>query len=175
MEQAKIVYTSEQIAEVTKKVADKINADYKDSTHPIVAVCLLKGAILFYSDLVRHLNIPVRFDFMSASSYGNGTVSSGIVKITKDLEYDIKDADVILVDDIVDTGLTMLTLVNELKKREPHSIKVCCMLNKQSRRTVDLTPDYVGFEIPDIFIYGFGLDDGQMSRNLPYIAVKEIK
>ena len=102
MEQAKVVYSSEQIAEAIKKVADKINLDYKDSTHPIVAVCLLKGAVLFYADLVRHLNIPVRFDFMSASSYGNGTVSSGKVNITKDLEYDIKDADVILIDDIVD-------------------------------------------------------------------------
>ncbi len=175
MEQVKVVYSSEQIAEAIKKIADKINLDYKDSTHPIVAVCLLKGAVLFYADLVRHLNIPVRFDFMSASSYGNGTVSSGKVNITKDLEYDIKDADVILIDDIVDSGLTMYTLIQKLKKREPHSIKVCCMLNKQSRRKVDLTPDYVGFEIPDLFVYGFGLDDGQMSRNLPYIAVKEIK
>ena len=130
MEQAKVVYSSEQIAEAIKKVADKINLDYKDSTHPIVAVCLLKGAVLFYADLVRHLNIPVRFDFMSASSYGNGTVSSGKVNITKDLEYDIKDADVILIDDIVDSGLTMYTLIQKLKKREPHSIKVCCMFNK---------------------------------------------
>lgn len=169
-----IIYTSSDIQKRIIELAEKINEDYKDTKTPIMAVCLLKGAVLFYSDLVRYIKVPVMFDFMSVSSYGNEEESTGRINISKDLDYDIIGKDVILIDDIVDSGATMHELIYLLKRRQPRSIKICCLLDKPSRRKFNnIIPDYVGFTIPNVFIYGFGLDNGQMSRNLPYIAIKK--
>lgn len=167
-----IIFTSDQLQKRIAELAAAIDRDYADIVAPLVAVCLLKGAILFYSDLVRRLNVPVLFDFMLVSSYGTATESSGRVTVTKDLEFEVKDRHVLLIDDIVDSGRTMATLKELVGKRGPRSLKTCCLLDKPSRRAVPLAADYVGFTIPDRFVYGYGLDDGQMSRQLPFIVVK---
>lgn len=168
-----IIYSSSDIQKRIIELAEQINEDYKDTKTPIMAVCLLKGAVLFYSDLVRYIKVPIMFDFMAVSSYGNAEESSGKLTISKDLDYDVVGKDVVLIDDIVDSGATMHELVCLLKRRQPRSIKICCLIDKPSRRKFNnIVPDYVGFTIPNWFIYGFGLDNGQMSRNLPYIAIK---
>lgn len=125
------------------------------------------------SDLVKQIKLPLYMDFMAVSSYGMSTKSSGIVRILKDLNEDIEGKDVLIVEDIVDTGLTLHYLVDYIKSRNPRSVKVCCFLDKPSRRKVDVEVDYVGFEIPDKFVVGYGLDYAQKYRNLPYVSVLE--
>lgn len=134
---------------------------------------VLKGGVVFLSDLIRSIQIPVEIDFMEVSSYGNGTRSSGVVRILEDLSLSITDRHVLIVEDIVDTGLTLRYIIDNLETRHPKTIKICTLLDRRGRREVDLKLDYVGFVVPDKFVIGYGLDLGQKYRNLPHIAVLE--
>ncbi len=160
----KILLSSQDIQKRIKEIADQINKDYKGKS--LLVVCILKGAVLFYSDLVRMLDMDVRFDFMTISSYGNSTESTGEVKIKKDLDNSINEQHVLIVEDIVDSGLTLKNLKEVLSTRKPASLKVCCMLDKPSRRKVEMVPDYCCFEIPDKFVVGYGLDYSEEYRQL---------
>lgn len=164
-----ILLAEEQIAERISEMGKQITEDYKGETLLIVGI--LKGAIVFFSDLARKLDLDVEMDFMSVSSYGSSAQSSGAAKLLKDLDYDIKGKNVLIVEDIIDTGLTLNYLVNSLEARHPKSLKTCCLLDKPSRRKIDFKPDYKGFEMPDEFLVGYGLDYASKYRNLPYIGV----
>ncbi|AEF94612.1 hypoxanthine phosphoribosyltransferase [Desulfotomaculum nigrificans CO-1-SRB] len=165
----KILLSEEQIKERVYQLGQEITKDYQDKD--ILVVGILKGAMIFLADLVRNIEVPTFFDFMAVSSYGAGTVSSGAVRILKDLDKSIEGKHVIIVEDIVDTGLTLQYLVENMKARGPASLKICTLLDKPSRRKVDVTVDYNGFSIPDEFVVGYGLDFNERYRNLPYIAV----
>ncbi|MBR5157084.1 MAG: hypoxanthine phosphoribosyltransferase [Clostridia bacterium] len=164
-----ILITEEEIAAKVKEIAEQINKDYAGKE--IVCVCILKGAVIFFGNLVKNLNMPLSFDFMIVSSYENGTVSSGNLNIKKDLEQDICGKHVLIIEDILDTGNTLKKLKDELVLRNPASIKLCSLLDKPSRRTADIKCDYTGFEIPDEFVVGYGLDFDEKYRHLPYIGV----
>lgn len=164
-----IILTSEQIAARIGELGAKISNEYQFS--PPVLVGILKGALPFLADLMRAITIPVVYDLMAVSSYGASTKSTGTVRIIKDLDIVIENRDVIIVEDIVDTGLTLQYLVENLRSRQPKSLKVCTLLDKPSRRLAPIQPDYNGFEIPDAFVVGFGLDYVEKYRNLPYIGV----
>lgn len=161
----------EEIAQTVQKLADTINRDYPEGE--LIVVGILKGCFVFVSDLVRKLNADVKVHFMQVSSYGAGTVSCGKIQIKKDLDVDIAGKHVLLAEDIIDSGHTLHQLIPMLKERNPASIKVCTLLSKPSRRQVEFEADYTGFEIPDEFIVGYGLDCGEAYRQLPYIAVIE--
>lgn len=152
-----------------KELADELNRDYADQE--LVMICVLKGSILFTVDLMKHLNFRVAVDFISISSYGEATKSSGVVKMVKDMEETIRDRHVLIVEDIVDTGLTLDYLRRSLAMREPKSLKICSLLSKPARRKVELGIDYLGFLIEDHFVVGYGLDYLSFYRNLPYIGV----
>ena len=160
--------TEEQIKGRVREIASQIKKDYQDTVPILVGV--LKGSFIFLADLVRELSdIDVEVDFLSVSSYGRSTKTSGIVKILKDLSISIEGRDVILVEDICDSGLTLKYLVELLKGRKPRSLRVCVLLDKKERRLVDIDLSYVGFEVPDRFLVGYGLDYAERYRNLPYI------
>ena len=163
-----ILISEEKIAERVKELAKQISRDYQGKT--VHLVCVLKGAYTFLADLARAMEIPVTLDFLAVSSYGKGTSTTGQVQVTKDLDTSLEGMDVLIVEDIADTGLTLRYLYNMLKARNPSSLKVVALLSKPSRRTVEVPVDYVGFEIPDRFVVGYGLDVDQKYRNLPYIA-----
>ena len=146
-----------------------ISGSYID-TNKLIVVGLLRGSFMFIADLVRKLDVPVEVDFITVSSYGSGMTSSGNVKILKDLDGDISGHDVLLVEDIVDTGKTLEAVIEMLETRMPNSIKVCALLNKQSRRISNIKADWIGFEIPDEFVVGYGIDYDQRNRNLPFIG-----
>lgn len=165
----KILITRKELALRVKELAKTLDEDYKGK-NPIV-VCILKGSTLFFADLVREMKIPVEFDFLSISSYGNKTKSSGEVKMIKDLDNLIENRHVLLIEDIVDSGYTLTYLKKLLSSRGPASIKICTLLDKKSRREVPLEPDYRGFEIDDYFVVGYGLDYAQKYRNLPEIGI----
>lgn len=164
-----IMYSEAQVMEKVEELGRQITQDYQDKD--LLVVGILKGAFVFMADLVRKIDLPIDLDFMSVSSYGASTVSSGEVKIVKDLDYSIKDKDVLIVEDIIDTGLTLKYIKEILNKRGPRSVKVCCLLDKPSRRNADIAPEYVGFSIPDEFIVGYGLDYGEKFRNYPAVCV----
>ncbi len=164
-----VLFTAQQIEERTLSVAQKITADYS-GTYPLF-IAVLKGSFVFFADLIRAVAIPVQADFMSVSSYGQGAVSSGRVKIIKDCDADVKGRDVLIVEDIIDTGNTLYALKNLLLHRGAKSVKICALLDKASRRTADIAADYVGFEIEDEFVVGYGLDYAERYRNLPYIGI----
>ncbi len=155
-----------------RDLAAAISADYAEKR--LLLVCVLKGAVFFLSDLMRHIDIPVEVDFMAVASYGSATDSSGVVRILKDLDMPLEGRDVLIVEDIVDSGLTLQYLLRNLGSRNPASLEVCSLLTKPSRRKVDLPVRYVGFEIPDRFVVGYGLDYDERYRNLPYIAALEL-
>lgn len=164
-----ILFTQEEVAARIRELAAEINRDYAGKAPLVVGV--LRGCFVFMADLVRCLELPLTLDFMSASSYGAGTVSSGLVDIRLDLHDDIAGRDVLLVEDILDTGNTLSKLVAELKGRGPASLKLCVLLDKPERRTANIQADYVGFTIPDAFVVGCGLDFDQKYRQLPYIGI----
>lgn len=164
-----ILFTQEQVAARVREMAAQISQDYAGKTPLVVGI--LRGSFIFMADLVRAMDIPLTLDFMVASSYGAGTVSSGKVKIGLDLQEDIAGRDVLLVEDILDTGNTLSKLVAELKGRQPASLKLCVLLDKPERRTKPIEADYVGFTIPDAFVVGCGLDYDQLYRQLPYIGI----
>jgi hypoxanthine phosphoribosyltransferase len=161
-------------AELQRRVRDlgvQISSDY--AGHSLLLVGVLKGAMFFLSDLMRHIDIPVEVDFMAVASYGSATDSSGVVRILKDLDAAIEDRDVVIVEDIVDSGLTLQYLLRNLGSRNPRTLEVCALLTKPSRRKVTLRSRYVGFEIPDRFVVGYGLDYAERHRNLPFVAALE--
>ncbi|MGN0375602.1 MAG: hypoxanthine phosphoribosyltransferase [Butyrivibrio sp.] len=170
MERVEVLLTEEQ---VNKRIADigaRISEDYKG--RDVHLICVLKGGAPFMCELAKRITCNVSMDFMSVSSYGSGTDSSGIVKIVKDLDEPLKGKDVIVVEDIIDSGRTLSRLLEMFKQREPGSIRLCTLLDKPDRRVVkDVNVDYVGFQIPDEFVVGYGLDYDQKYRNLPYIGV----
>ncbi len=162
-----VLFTREDISKRVRELGEEITSDYDGKE--ILVVSLLKGAFVFTADLVREINLPVEIDFLTTSSYGHGQESSGNVKFITDLTVEVKGKDVLIVDDIMDSGITMNEVKEYILSKNPNSVKVCTMLDKPSRRTVELTPDYVGYEIPDVFIVGYGLNYEQYYRNTPYI------
>lgn len=165
----KILVTEEELADITKKLGEQITRDYAEKKLLIVGV--LKGSIYFLTDLSRHIDLPCQLDFIQASSYGSSTVSSGVIKITKDIAEDLTGFDVLLVEDILDTGKTLKHIHDMLIKRNPESIAVITLLDKPSRREADIHADYVGVDVPNAFVVGYGLDYDQFYRNLPYIGI----
>lgn len=166
-----VLISEEEVNRRVLELAKKINRDY-EGKH-VRLVCILKGSVFFTCELAKRLTIPVTIDFMSVSSYGNEKVSSGRVKIVKDLDESIAGEDVIVIEDIIDSGNTLRYLLDLLSSRNPSSIKLCTLLDKPDRRIADVDVDYVGFSIPDKFVVGYGLDYQQQYRNLPYIGVVE--
>ena len=160
--------TSDRIAERVREIGREIGRDHPDGVH---LVCVLKGAFVFLADLVRVIDVPVTLDFMALSSYGAATRSSGQVQLLKDLGYGIEGRDVVIVEDIVDTGLTLTYLQDILRARAPRTLRTACLLSKPSRRVVDVKVEYVGFTIEDRFVVGYGLDFAERYRQLPHIAV----
>jgi len=163
--------SEEELKNRIKELGKKISKDYQGRT--VCVVCVLKGGVMFMTDLAKEIEVPITMDFMAVSSYGDNTTSTGIVKIVKDLDQSIEGKDVILVEDIIDSGRTLSYLVKILMERKPNSLKICTLLDKPERRVVNVEVDYVGFCIPDEFAVGYGLDYQQLYRNLPYIAVIE--
>ncbi len=159
----KVLISEDEIRARTKEVAAQITADY--AGEEVLFVCILKGSIHFFSDLTREIDLPLSMDFMAISSYGAGTTSSGEVKMLKDLDKTINGKHVMLVEDIIDSGNTLSYLIRLLSSRQPKSIKICTLLDKPSRRKVELVPDYCCFEIPDEFVVGYGLDYDELYRN----------
>lgn len=165
----KILFTEEQIQTRIKEIAAQIDKDYAGETPVVVGI--LKGCFMFFADLVRQMKTNIEIDFMSISSYGNNTKSSGEVKMIKDLDRTIEGRHVIIIEDIIDTGYTLKYLMTTLSARNPKSIKLFTLLDKKSRREVDIKPDYVCFDVGDEFVVGYGLDYAQLYRNLPVIGV----
>lgn len=165
----KIMLTHEQLEERIKELGKEISDTYRG--HDLLIVCILKGAILFFSDLARHIDIPVSMDFMAVSSYGGGTKSSGVVRILKDLDRPAQGMDILIIEDIVDSGNTLSYLKRTLMSRKPASLRICSLLDKPERRESDIEVDFTGFEIPDEFVVGYGLDYAEKYRNLPYVGV----
>lgn len=171
-ERIRVLLPEDEVDARIQAIGDQISRDY--SGRQVHLVCVLKGGSFFMCELAKRITVPVSLDFMSVSSYGKDTKSSGVVKIVKDLDESIKDKDVIVVEDIVDSGRTLSYLLEMLKDRQPASLRLCTLLDKPERRVIDVKVDYTGFEIPDEFVVGYGLDYDQKYRNLPYIGVVEL-
>jgi hypoxanthine phosphoribosyltransferase len=167
------IVTQEEMRARIKELGKQISADYAGKDFVLVGV--LKGAYAFYADLARAIRIPMRVDFLIVTSYGGRSKTSGKVKVVTELTEDIKGKDVLLVEDIVDSGLTVKYLITRLAQHKPKSIKICTLLSKPDRRTIDVRLDYVGFKIPDKYVVGYGLDYQQKYRNLPYLAVLDME
>lgn len=165
----KILIGEEELKAKVAELGAKITEDYRDKD--LFIVCVLKGAVVFASDLIREIKLPLEIDFMAISSYGNNTKTSGVVRILKDLNMGIEDKHVLIVEDIIDSGLTLAYLVENLRTRHPASVEICTILDKKERRVADLDIKYMGFVVPDEFVVGYGLDYAEKYRNLPYIAV----
>lgn len=165
-----ILLTEEQIQRRVRELGAELSRDYADSDE-VILICILRGAVMFFSDLSRAMSIPVQMDFMGISSYGNEHKTSGIVRITKDVDTSITGKDVVIAEDIMDSGLTLAHLTKLLSSRNPRSLKTCCLLDKPERRECDITPDYFGFIIPNEFVVGYGLDYAGVYRNLPFVGV----
>lgn len=163
-----VLLTEEEIALRVKELGEEITRDYKGKD--LVVVGILKGAVIFMSDLCKNIDLPITIDFMAVSSYGNSTKSTGEVKINKDLDFSVEDKDVLIVEDIIDTGLTLSYLTDNLKKRGANSVKIATLLDKPDRRNIEVKVDYLGFSIPDEFVVGYGLDYSELYRNLPFVA-----
>ena len=170
-EKIRVLLSEEEVDARIQEVADMINKDYEGKD--VHMICVLKGGVFFMCELAKRITRPVTLDFMSVSSYGSDTKSSGVVKIVKDLDESLKDKDVIVVEDIVDSGRTLSYLLEMLRDRGPASLRLCTLLDKPERRVIDVHVDYTGFNIPDEFVVGYGLDYDQRYRNLPYIGVVE--
>jgi hypoxanthine phosphoribosyltransferase len=164
-----VLLSSEEIHKKIEELGKCISADYKDKN--LLMVSILKGSVVFMADLMRQITVPARIDFMSVSSYGTGVKTSGVVKITKDLDVPLEGYDLLIVEDILDSGLTLHYIIEILKSRKPRSVSICTLLDKPERRKVEVRTDYLGFNIPDKFVVGYGLDYAEKYRNLPYIGV----
>ena len=170
-ERIRILLSEEEVNVRIQAIGEQISRDYAGKS--VHLVCVLKGGSFFLCELAKRITVPVSLDFMSVSSYGSETKSSGVVKIVKDLDESVRDKDVIIVEDIVDSGRTLSYLMEMLRDRGPASLKLCTLLDKPDRRVIDVDVDYTGFQIPDEFVVGYGLDYNQRYRNLPYIGVVE--
>ncbi len=166
---ARTLITEKQLETKIKQLGEKITADYTDKD--LLVIGILKGSSIFMSDLIRKINLPISIDFMIVSSYGDSTETSGVVKILKDLDKNVENKHLLIVEDIIDTGLTLKYLHELLQSRKPASIRVCTLLDKPSKRKQNIKPDYVGFEVPDEFVVGYGVDYAEKYRNLPFIGV----
>lgn len=167
-----IFYTAEQLKEATERIGKQITDDHKNSSNKLLMVCILKGSVCFFADLLREINMPCEIDFMQASSYGSGTNTSGTIKIGLDLKkQDLTGYDVVVVEDILDTGNTLYHTMNVIRHKNPESLKLCALFNKPDRRKIDISVDYEGYVIPDEFIVGYGLDYDEEYRNLPYVGI----
>lgn len=164
-----VLISEEDVNAKIKEMAEQISKDYAGKE--VHLICILKGSVFFTCELAKYITVPVTMDFMSVSSYGDGTKSSGVVKIAKDLDETMEGKDVIVIEDIIDSGRTLSYLLEILSKRNPASMKLCTLLDKPERRVRDVKVDYCGFEIPDEFVVGYGLDYAQKYRNLPYIGI----
>ena len=165
----RVLLSEDEIREKVRELGGKITADYKNSN--LMRVTVLKGAVVFLADLMRQIDVPAEIDFMVVSSYGSGVKSSGVVKIVKDLDVPLAGKDILIVEDILDSGLTLSYIKELLESRGPRSIRIATLLDKPSRRKVDLQADYIGFSVPDEFVIGYGLDYDEKYRNLPYIGI----
>ena len=170
-ERVKVLVPEEDVAKRIKELGEQISKDYAGKQ--VHLICVLKGGVFFMCELAKRITVPVSMDFMSVSSYGDGTKSSGVVKIAKDLDETLEGKNVLIVEDIIDSGRTLYYLMDILSKRNPKSMKPCTLLDKPERRVKDVKVDYVGFNIPDEFVVGYGLDYAQRYRNLPFIGVVE--
>lgn len=168
-ERVEVLLTEKEVDDRIQAIGEQISRDYEGKQ--VHLVCVLKGGSFFMCELAKRITVPVSLDFMSVSSYGSDTKSSGVIKIVKDLDESLKDKDVIVVEDIVDSGRTLSYLLEMLKARGPKSLALCTLLDKPERRVVEVNVDYTGFQIPDEFVVGYGLDYDQRYRNLPYIGV----
>lgn len=166
-----ILISKDQIADKVKEIGSQITKMYEGDEVDLIVVGLLKGSVIFMSDLIREIKLPVKIDFMTVSSYGNSTTSSREVKILKDMSENIMGKNVLIVEDIIDSGLTLNKVMEILRTREPKSLKLCTFLSKPARREVDVPVDFIGYEIPDKFVVGYGLDYAEKYRNLPYVGV----
>lgn len=171
-EKVSVLLSEEEVNKRIQEIGEQISKDY--AGEQVHLVCVLRGGVFFLCELAKRITVPVSLDFMSVSSYGQDTKSSGVVKIVKDLDDSLVDKHVIVVEDIVDSGRTLSYLLEMLKDRGPKSMKLCTLLDKPDRRVVDVKVDYTGFQIPDEFVVGYGLDYAQKYRNLPYIGVVEL-
>lgn len=166
---ADVFFSEKQLDEITTRIAAQISEDYKDKK--LTLVCVLKGSVMFMSDLMKKISIPCSVDFLAAESYGSSTRSSGDVKITKDLSDNVKDRDILIVEDILDSGRTLKKLTEFLAMKDPASITICTLLDKPSRRAVEIEAKYIGSQVQDEFVVGYGLDYDQHYRNLPFIGI----
>ena len=167
-----ILVTEEELSKICDDLAEKITSDYKNRDKKLVLICILKGSLMFTSELMKRINLPMELEFMKVSSYGSKTVSSGYINIHLDIKRDdMEDVDFIIIEDIIDSGKTLSHLVRYLKERGAASVKTCTLLDKPDRRAVDFAPDYCGATIPDEFVVGFGLDYDEKYRNLPYVGI----
>ena len=165
----KTYFSAEDIQNIVSRLGKQISEDDKDKN--LLLVSILKGSVVFMADLMRAITIPCRIDFMSVSSYGSGTKTSGVVKIQKDLDINLEGYDILIVEDILDSGVTLSSLKEILLTRRPASVKICTFLDKPERRKADIVADYTGVQIPDAFVVGYGLDYDEKYRNLPYVGI----
>ena len=170
-EKIKVLISEEEVDARIRELGEKISKEYEGKQ--IHLICVLKGGVFFMCELAKRITVPVSMDFMCVGSYGDGTKSSGVVKIVKDLDQPLEGKDVLIVEDIIDSGRTLYYLIDILKKRNPKSVHLCTLLDKPERRVCDVKVDYTCFDIPDEFVVGYGLDYAQKYRNLPYIGVVE--
>lgn len=170
-ETIKVLVSEEEVDKRTRELGEQISKDYAGKQ--LHLICVLKGGVFFMCELAKRITVPVSMDFMSVSSYGDDTKSSGVVKIVKDLDESLEGKDVLIIEDIIDSGRTLSYLMEVLKARKPNSLRLCTLLDKPDRRVKEVKVDYTGFAIPDEFVVGYGLDYAQKYRNLPYIGVVE--
>lgn len=166
----KILISESELKKRIKELGEQITKDYRNKEE-LVIIGILKGSVVFLSDLIRNISLPLKIDFMTVSSYGNSAVSTGNITIKKDLDCDIAGKHVVIAEDIIDSGITLSNLVKILEKRNPASLKICALLDKKERREAEIDVDYIGFEIPNEFIVGYGLDYAENYRNLPYVGI----
>lgn len=171
MDKVRVMISEEEIAKRLDEIAGEINNDYKGES--VILIGVLKGSFMFLSDLAKRIKLDAEVYFIEASSYGSGTQTTGVVKISKDVDRDLKGENIIIVEDIIDTGITMDKVTQLLRARGAKNVKLCACLSKPSRRRVDIKIDYLGFEVPDEFVIGYGLDADEKYRNLPYIGVAD--
>ena len=171
-EKIKVLISEEEVDARIRELGEKISKEYEGKQ--IHLICVLKGGVFFMCELAKRITVPVSMDFMCVGSYGDGTKSSGVVRLAKDLDESIENKEVLIVEDIIDSGNTLYYLMDILSKRNPKSMKLCTLLDKPERRVKDVKVDYVGFNIPDEFVVGYGLDYDQRYRNLPYVGVLDL-
>lgn len=171
-EKIKVLISEEEVDARIRELGEKISKEYEGKQ--IHLICVLKGGVFFMCELAKRITVPVSMDFMCVGSYGDGTKSSGVVRLAKDLDESIEDKEVLIVEDIIDSGNTLYYLMDVLRQRKPASLRLCTLLDKPDRRVKDVHVDWTGFEIPDEFVVGYGLDYAQKYRNLPYIGVVEV-